>query len=365
MGIYIALKHIWKFVKERNLVFMILVVSQVIAVTLIYFIYGIFTSYQVSKEELDIDSYVINVYFSDTERETVGELREYMPEILEQVQDRLDFFFLNAKGEGKYIGVHSSYLNGKFGFPELVQNNISIVEGRFLSEKELEDGEPVIIGDFGVVGETYELFGEKFELVGVYVLPFEDESDEIEIGYLACPNETEIIQVTFRFKELPTQTDYLTIKNVMTEVFGDCVSFDEFEVKDVEAMIAINSVMTYSVIVSIAIALDTCMLYGYLLYKRKKQTAVYALTGAKRHTIVFMNLSEIMLVSITTLFIGLVLFKTLVEEIVLRMFGHAIQIYTPATCGKLSGVYIGMIFGFTLILTVLYSRSNVVERLRR
>jgi hypothetical protein len=78
-----------------------------------------------------------------------------------------------------------------------------------------------------------------------------------------------------------------------------------------------------------------------------------------------MNLLEVMMISTITLSIGLVLFKTLLERIVLDMFDKAIDIYTPVIYGKLSGVYIGMIFGFTLILTVLYSRSGVVERLRR
>lgn len=365
MKLSLSMKNICKLIRDKNYVFGILTVSQILAVIIICFVYGIFTSYQVSKEELNINSYNLNVYFTDEEEETVGDLRESMPRILEQIQDRLAFFFLNAKGDGNFILVHSSYTNRKYGFPEKVKNNISIKDGRFFLEEELEKGAPVIVArNFGTVGEIYTLFGKEFEIIGLGKFPYEEELNEIEIGYLACPNEVELIQMTFQFEELPTQTDYLTIKNTMTEVFGDRVSFDEFEVKDVEAIITINSVMTYSVIVSIAIALDTCLLYGYLLYRRKKQTAVYALAGAKKHTILVMNLFEIMLVSITTLFIGLVVFHSWIESIVLNMFDNEIKIYTPVIYGKLSGIYIGIIFGFTLILTIIFSCQSVVNRLK-
>jgi hypothetical protein len=320
----------------------------------------------VEKEELNIQTYEINVYFKEDDSSTVGELRICMPEILGQIEERLDYFFIAGVGEKTLVPIYNGYAKGKFNFPERVKNNMKIMDGRFFDGEEIENGENVILGEnIGTVGMFYTLFDKEFEIIGITEKSFENENKEIIIPYLGCPDEVQILQMIWNFKGLPTQKDYLTIKNAMTEVFGDRISVDEFEVKDVEALITINSVMTYSIIVSIVIALDTCLLYGYLFYKRRKQTAIYALTGAKRHTIVFINLFEIMMISTTTLSIGLVLFKTLLERIVLDMFDKAIDIYTPVIYVQLSGVYIGMIFGFTLILTVLYSRSGVVERLRR
>jgi hypothetical protein len=365
MGILLSIKNIWKFIKEGNLIFLILTISQLIAVIIICFVYGIFTNYQVEKEELNIQAKELNVYFSDSHRGTIVELRECMPKILTQVEERLDYFFIAGRQEGEMVMVHNGYDNGNFFFPESLKDNLSIKEGRMFSEEDIKNGENVIIGlNVGNVGELYKFGNQEYEVIGIPVKPYETDMKEIEISYLACPEQVEIAQIVWNFKELPTQTDYLTIKDAMTEVFGDRVSLDEFEVKDVEAIITINSVMTYSVIVSIVIALDTCLLYGYLLYRRKKQTAVYALAGAKKHTILIMNLFEIMLVSIITLFIGLVVFYSWIESIVLNMFDNEIEIYTPVIYGKLSGIYIGMIFGFTLILTIIFSCQSVVNRLK-
>ena len=102
------------------------------------------------------------------------------------------------------------------------------------------------------------------------------------MSYLGYPDDAEIDMITIDFRKLPRQTDYLKFKNTLEGTFGDKIHVEEFPLKDAEELMSINSIMLFAVIIGIAMALDTGLLYGYIISRRRKQMAVFGLTGARR-----------------------------------------------------------------------------------
>ena len=99
-------------IKEYKGVYVLLIVSQLLAVIMLFMAYGIFCSYNASKQELDAEYYELSATFHNNI--TIGEFRECSTNILEQTEPRLNYFYI-AANSGEYdIYSYNEYHNGSF-----------------------------------------------------------------------------------------------------------------------------------------------------------------------------------------------------------------------------------------------------------
>ena len=81
------------FINFRK-IFILLIVSQIISIMSIFFVYGIYGSYAAKIQEIELNTYRICIDFEEAEKNTVGTLKRNLPEVLDRINDKLEFVFV-------------------------------------------------------------------------------------------------------------------------------------------------------------------------------------------------------------------------------------------------------------------------------
>ncbi len=357
----LVLINIKNSIKEYKGVYVLLIVSQLLAVIMLFMAYGIFCSYNASKQEYDESCYELSAFFS--ENVMMGEFKECYTEILEQVEPRLNYFFLFAKSEDYEIVTYNEYHNGRFTNSDKIYKYKRLKEGRLVTDQEINDRKNYVHGmNVGSVGDIIEIEEKMFQVVGVE----EDEwlGTTIHMAITCYPDGVVLKNFVLEFEKLPTLKDYEVFKRVLENEFGEKVTIQEYKVKNEEQLIAINSIIVLSVAVGVIAALDTALLYGYIMKKRKRQMAIFAICGAKRLYRIIINEIEIFIVSLVTATIGFVIFRLLVEKIMNYVYNNTVSIYSMTAYGLMLVMYLLSIVILTTIATIIVNRKRILDMRR-
>ena len=360
----LAIKNIMSSVAQFRRVYILMLVSQFIAVLSIFFAYGIFAGYSSKMEELVADSYMFWAEITDSD---MGSLREGLPEILNELENRMDFVLVDGYSDVGMIQMHSEYHNGKFYASETIMNNIakrndSTMTGRYLSDKDFLNAAPVCFYcGIGSEDKNVIIGGIQFKIIG----ESGDGATECwAIPFTACPDEVPIRNVVIVFRELPTKDDYLMFKNTLVEIYGEKVTVDDFEFKDNEELVSMRTIIAISVAIGIISALNICLLYGYIISRRMKQMAVYGITGATKLLRLAINESEIMLVSLIIELLGFVVFRVGPEQIFSMVYENS-GLYSTKVYMVMLISYSACIFLITYIMLRYVNREKLRDMLRR
>lgn len=344
----------------------LLFVSQTIAILTVYFVYGIYNSYRAYLLAMKEAEYTMEANFeSDSSVSTMGELKGCFETVLKEAEDRLDNFYIFPAYEDTLMNIHNEYKDGKYSFSRTVAKNIQLDEGRMVTDEEVDSGEKVIFGqNIGNLGDTYKIGSTEYKVIGSEnLLGTYDNRIIVEISYPACDDEAEILCIILEFSKLPKLNDYLTFKNTLKKQFGNRVNIKEYKMLDLEQAISYNSVIVFSLAAGLMAALDTCLLYGYILKKRRKQMAVFRLVGLGRIRMFLINEAEIMLISMTTAMAGLGIFSLAFEKTITEIYDN--NMYTSEIYLKMTGIYLLSIFVITSVMMIIYANSNVMGMIRR
>ena len=361
MMITLIFKSIKNSFRNFRKIYLLLIVSQFISVMSIFFVYGIFTSYSVKMQELDIDSYTIGTVFDDGD---VGTLKECLPEIIEQIGLKMDYIYVTGVSEEYRISMYTEYHNKTYILADLVKEKSEVKEGRALTYEDAVNENKVIYSQFTEehkTGDSLNIAGTEFEIVGV------DKKDvaTIIIPFNACPDEVGVWLVSFNFSQLPTEKDYKIIKNTLQGVFGDKVMIDKFQLMDQEKIISYRTVIIISIAIGLVSALNTCLLYGYIISQRQKQMAIYGIVGASKGLRLMMNELEIMLVDIAVVIMGFVIFRFCFQDMIAMVYESSVELYSLNAYLIMMVVYITCILVFTSILLAIMNRNKLTDMLRR
>lgn len=365
----ISLKNIKNLFMNFKSMAVLLFLSQIIAILTVYFVYGVYNSYLASLQTMKKASYTLEAEFdSENTVSTMGELKECFETILKEVEDRLDYFYIFPAYGHQLMNIRSEYKNGSFSYSHTVRKNIEMKEGRKMTDEEVKNGDKVITGqNVGNVGDTYKIGNTEYEVVGIDAgmgLDYEPRII-IDVSYLACDDAAELQCICLNFSKLPRWSDYLIFRNTLKEKFGERVNIPEFEMMDLEQVISYRSIIIFSLVAGVVAALDTCLLYSYIIGRRKKQMAVFRLVGAGRIRMFLINEIEVMFISIVTTGIGFGLFRLVFENIVTTMYDNTLNVYTTGIYLRMTGIYLLSIFVITSVRMIIYANSNVMELIRR
>ena len=362
MIITLILKSIKSSLQRFRKIYWLLIVSQFISIISIFFVYGIFTSYSAKMQELDINSYSISASFDESC--DVGTLKDCLPEIMEQIGRKVDYLFISATTEDLLICMYTEYHSGSYTLADTVSQNDILASGRLLSHEDEKNANKVIYsmgGESYQVGDRLNIAGVEFEVVGVD----EKRARSIIIPFSSCPHEVSLWQVNFCFEQLPTQKDYDTIKNTFKTVFGDEVTIDEFQLKDQETIISYRTTLMISIAIGLVSALNTCLLYGYIISQRQKQMAIYGIVGASKGLRLMMNELEIMLVNIMVVIVGFVIFRFGFQDMITMVYESSVALYSMKAYLIMIVMYVMCVFVFTTLLLIILNRDKLTDMLRR
>ncbi len=358
----LVLQNIKNSFKAYRGIYALLVLTQLVAVIILFLVYGIIVSYDIAKEEQQMEALYIDAVF--TERVSTTELVEILPSILDEVSDGFDFVFMGGKHEESELSItfHEEYFDGNFNLSKTVFEG-RLRSGRYITEEEMNNGSKVMLGyNVGEVGDTYNIAGEEFEIVGV-VGEYPTEN-EIFIPLSSCNEEFTTRYISLFYKKFPTKSDYDTFASVLKKHYGDNVEVCDFEPMNVDDIIAYNSIIVLALAIGVVAALDTILVYNYLMKKRKKQMAIFGIEGATRIQQILINEIEVVIITIITAITGVAIFRLAIENVLMNVYEIGVSIFSIKVYGIMILAYIGCIIAGTLAMTVINTRKKALEMRR-
>lgn len=357
----LVFRNIKNSIKGYRSVYITLIISQIISIIMLFFAYGVFGSFNLSKQEYNAENYTMGAYMNIGANVYIDEFIPVFTKILEQTEPRMNYFVVigERNEEGIMIRTDNEYHNGRFSGSRKCMERDSLSSGRFATEEEINSGAMVAVTeDVGVVGETIEFGGAEYKITGKEAGRI---CKTISVSLMAFPDKWPIDAFSIHFEKLPTAKDYEVFKTELENAFGDKVVVEETEILDREKVIAMNSIITMSVLIGVIAALDTALLYGYIVEKRRKQMAIMGILGAKRIDRILINEVEIMFVTIITSLIGWLLFQGVFEELIQNIYENVVEIYYGKVYAIMVGIYILCVFIITLILTILSTGNRFLQ----
>lgn len=361
----LVLRNIKNSFRSYRSIYFLLIITQLIAIIILFFVYGIVVSYDLAKKEKQIDQLQIDASF--VERVPTAELAEILPEILNDVSGRLDFIYLTGWYEETETGIsfHEEYHDGKFSLSKTVFYAGKLSDGRYMTEEEMNNGSKVMIGcNVGEIGDTYNIGGEDYKIIGLVKGGPTINSKKVHIPLQSCNDKIKTRNIALMFNQLPTQSDYDVFVSVLEKYYGNNVEFSDFEPLNVDDIIAYNSVIVIALAIGVVAALDTVLVYNYIMKKRKKQIAIYGIEGATRMHQILINEMEVVIITVMTAVIGVIIFRLAIEKTLMQVYEIGISIFSVKVYGIMLLAYLGCILMGTVVLTLINTRKKSLEMRR-
>lgn len=361
--ISLAFKNFKNSFARNKSIYTLLIVSQLVGIMIIFFVYGIYTGYNASLQEIDIDSKMLTANFDSEVDSTLDELRTIMDELYKPFEKYVDYTFLGIADNDGMLTTYYEYRDGKYHIASSLLKNRNLDENsRYFDDSEYVRGDKVVIGSSKEVGEYITINGEEFVVVGKQA--DENLNRVIEVPVTAAPGDTYLYVLIINFDRLPRQAEYNHFKDTLESAFGDRVDVQEFNVKDMEQLISIKSIITISVIIGVLVALDTVLIYSYIISKRRKDMATFAIVGAKGRQRFIINQIEIMTLSFVVALIGYIMFRFGIQKFVVEFCDIGVEIYNGKVYAIMMLGYIVSVFVITYIATFINTRKNILRMLR-
>lgn len=361
--IRLALKNICNSLKSHRKIYIILVVSQLLSILSIYFVYGIYFNYTEKLNDLDIDRKNIATRYENCDASLA---RTFLDEIFTELEANMDYVFIGLQSEGEMRAMsYVTYSNGLYGSWNSDEEIFHQGNDTGITDEDEQEGRKVVFSyrnGIDKIGGTIIYNGEEYEVVGLGIR----ESDDIVIPFSACPDDTGVWTMYFFFKDIPTTREYHSLAEILKKNLGDkLVYIDEFERIDNERTIAYRTIIAISGAIGIMSALNTCILFGYILSRRTKLMAVYGITGATDRKRIFINEIEILIVSAMSGTVGFLLFRYIFQGMMSGTYEYTEYIYSLKSYGIMTGIYEICILMFTSILLSLFNRGRLTDIVRR
>ncbi len=382
------LKNIRLFAKNYRGMLILLFISQVIAISVILFSYGV---YKDSQTRIDDDKSLASFFTvapgqreeTDTSLLYGKAVKEGLISVLAGLEDifwygEVDFL---SKGHsyptneefdatlGNYITMFSLE-EGQIVHSEYFLTNIAPKYSYTFTDEEMRSGEMICVletKDSTIqkvrVGEhEYRVVGMLDTMSGVsrgqgHLIPF------MSIGDTMRP-----AVIYLRFSRPLRQSEYELLSKQFDAVFGDVFpnweanAHEELKVDEVQVL---ENTIVGATMLSIMAAVAVCTGVYYFLWKRTPMTAVYQICGSTPFRTALVYFGELGLLLGLTGGLGVALFFLAVRPWVTSLFDWDVTLYTNGKWGILLAIYALLLFVICFFVLVVNLRRSPKEVLRR
>lgn len=366
----LVFKNITSSIKAYNGIYILLIVSQIIAVIILLFTYCVFSCAQIKKQEQkEVYGYGMHGVF--TEPISVDSLKEVLPIITANMNDNIkDIFFEVDNGDEKFdVSCVMDFKDGKYCMQSDYFTDKRLYSGRYINGLEMNDGSKVVFG-FGSyeegrdysVGDKCILFGEEYEIVGIIDGPL---VTRVSLPLNSCTKEMKTYMLQIDLDTIITKSEYDFFTNTLREYYGNNVQFSEFEVVDMSDYISYNTVIIMAFVIGVIMALDTILVFNYILKKRRRQMQIWSILGAKRSQQIGICMVEIIIITLLTMTVGFLIFKICIEKALIGLFDVGLEIFNVKLYLTLLGIYCLSIMLGTGVMITINTKTSMLDWRRR
>ena len=317
-------RNIIYFVNKQKALLVLIIASQLVSIMTILFSYGIINHYNVKNEAVEGKLLEFDIEFNtETKDASIDIFNKEYEKILEIVKKKLDFIYVNASCEGHLIGCHSGYQNGKFTlcYPHKNLESNIVSGGRVFTEEELNNGDKVAIIQGKFDGENYLLDGERYEIIGRHKFYLDDEDINFLMPIKSLPRKGYMVFIAIRLNIPLNEKEHNELSELILTKLDSTAIIPEFEgVNDIENTKTNNTLIVAGILLIVFSAVNYCIMYRYILEKRKKTFAIYRICGCSRGKGVLMYIIELLGMSMI-------------------LFGIMVPVYHYVILPKLKGMF--------------------------
>lgn len=360
------LKH--TFNNQRGLA-LLLVIVQIFSVLVIVFSYGVINHYNFKVNEKESTTLEYNFYTIEDEEGygcwvSKDKLDQFVEKALPFVEDKLDYIFIMGSSDKYYIKCSSGYKNGKYIVSKQIKERLGLGEEEKFTDEQMNSSEKImIVADEMTVEDGYvAINGVPYKVIGTTSL---FAPNDVMVPYKAIPDNTKVWYISLLFEMPLWESEYNYISELMTEAFGDTFIIPEFEgVVNESSNKVYRDIMFVVGFVIFVCAVNYCIMYRYMLEKRRREFAITRICGCSRVNAGLVYMIELLGTSIATLVLGELLFHFLVLPAAKEYFYYIGMFYSSEVYVTISAIYIGLLCLTYLILICRFVRKTPVSLIK-
>ena len=365
------IKH--SFTKQRLMTFL-LVVVQLFSVIVIAFSYGIINHYNFKIDEKESTTLIYDFLGINYEGTTTEEIYrfvdkksvdDFLKEVLPYIEKKLDYFFIMGPADEYMIECSSGYEKGVFTLSTQLDSKIGVIEGEMLTDEQMNSNEKIMVANQMAVDSDWciQIDGETYRAVGLLSKMYSEKS--IFVPYKAIPENTKFYYVSLLLTEPLFESEYNQIVSMIKDNFGDTLNIPEFEgIVNESSNRVYRDIMFVTIFLIIVCVVNYCIMYRYLLDKRRREFAISRICGCSQYKAGIVYMMELIGVSTITLVTGLLIYHHLILPKAVEHFNYIQLFYGKTTYLTIAGIYIGALALTYVVLVWRFTRKTPATLVR-
>lgn len=342
-------------IRNSKLFVIFLIITQFFSVIVIVFSYGIVNHYNTKVDVAESTSRSHDFVLKNEYKTGVSEdylqhndVDSFIKEVIPNIEAKLDYFFIMGHSEEYRVMSSTGYSNGRYTVSSQIKNKVWIKEGEIFVEDDEEKGNYCILATQELIdGSGFAMIGEeRYTIKGV--VGTEGLDNAFYVPYKAFPENANIYYISLLLREPLLETEFNSIVEAAERCFGDKMKYPQFEgIINESSNRVYRDIMFVSIALILVFAIDYCVIYQFILEKRRRIFAVSRICGGSKVRLGMVYLIELLGISIATLLLGVGVF-----DIVLLPKAISIFEYIDIYCNNIAYLRLGVIY--IIILLVVY-----------
>lgn len=361
------LKH--SITNQRLMAFLLLAV-QLFSVIIIVFSYGLINHYNFKIDEKESTTLIYDFVGvnedgkTDEERYAIIDLQNidgFLKESLPYIEKKLDYFFIMGYVDGRRIQCSSGYEKGSFKLSTQLSRNIGVIKGKKFTDAQINSNEKIMIAREADVDSNWcmQIDGETYKAIGLLSEAYRDNA--IFVPYKSIPENTKFYYVSLLLREPLFESEYNKIVSMIRDAFGDTLSIPEFEgIINESSKRVYKDIMFVTVFLILVCVVNYCIMYRYLLDKRRKEFAITRICGCSKYKTAMVYMVELIGVSSITLIVGLLMYHYFILPKAVEWFNYIGLFYDKKVYMVISGIYMSVLSLAYLLLVFRFVRKTPV-----
>ncbi len=361
--------NIKQFILKNSKLFIMFVCVQLVAVSVIFFSYGVANHYNTKIGEVEGTSLKYYMQISPELKEESCLTEQYYmfsDAVINILKNKIRGMMTVGKCGNITYNAMMDIKDGKFVNSDYVNNNIAsyVKEGEVISDEEQENGAKVVlVGSKIDAGDYLDIMGEQYRVKGI--MYFKVYEKEIFLPYNSIPKDARCSYVTIYLTKPINETEYNKIKTAMKMYLGELYEIDEFDGVNNEINNRVyRSVIIVTGLLMIVCAANYCIIYRYILERRRRAFAVMRICGCTRGRAMCMYMIEMMIISIVTLISSIVIFNRALYPKLVCTFEYMEYYFEKDTYWTISMAYMIVLICAYVILAARYVKNTPVKLIK-
>lgn len=377
-------KNIKLLIKKDPFLAFIFLITQIIAVVILLFGYGMFMNVQYELNNT-LDESKSYDFFS---KEYAGksfvhaqEVKEAFPEFLKGYDELIDtvIVFGTALTDKGKKGVRNDFSlvnnNGtlEYGIGKIDIESIKpYVNGEWFTSKDYNEGTHQVIIPYVLrsVSEDKIVINDEEFNVRTYE---EDEVSEMEpwagmastiiMPLEAMPDEMNIDSISINFKNPISLKVYNELCDKFGELYDGKLEKPEYVKIDIKDTDSLKSMQYSSIGIAIMAAITVCLIIRYIIRKRTRMSAIYRIIGETNTRLIMSYFLEILINLVISIIIGMELFFGVIKKLMLKNYQWLNVIFEDYSYVKFLVIYGAILIISSLIVVIWNCRKSPYELL--